>query len=150
MGRVTEIIDCATERKIMTDKHFIDWESNTFGYGYGTGEIHTILVLKKFFINLPKDGQYNYEKMEEALGAEQFWLLLNILCHADIIDYGTSPRYGWLSDKGQILREYVDSKSATDLYELTSVDQEYVHCYPDHCNCETKCKNPLFGSHNEY
>lgn len=131
----------------MTDKHFIDWESNTFGFGYGTGERHTILVLKKFFINLPKEGNYDYEKLEEALGAQQFWLLLNTLCHADIIEYGTSPRFGWLSKKGKLLKEYIDSKSAIELYELTSVESDYIHCYPEYCNCDgKKCDNPLFGA----
>lgn len=128
----------------MDNKHFIDWEYNFFGFGYGTGEPHTLSVIKKFFTNLNKDGTYDYEEMENALGPEQFWLLLNILCNADIIDYGTSPRYGWLTKEGQILRSYIDGKTVSELCELITEDNSFVHCYPDYCNCETNCKNPLF------
>jgi hypothetical protein len=32
----------------MTDKNFIDWESQVFGYGYGTGEEYTLKALQVF------------------------------------------------------------------------------------------------------
>lgn len=128
----------------MKDKHFIDWENEVFGYGYGTGELHTLRVLKKFFSAVPKEGNYDFEKMEKALGPQQFWLLLNTLCHADIIEYGTSPRYGWLTEKGQILLDYLAPLSIKELYEMVGVDDTYIYCYNGVCNCEEPCNNPLF------
>jgi len=70
--------------------------------------------------------------------------MINILCHADVIEYGTSPRYGRLTPKGVLLKHFVRDREVDDLYTLTSVDENYVHCYPEHCNCETKCENPMF------
>lgn len=127
----------------MKNKHFIDWENETFGFGYGTGEIYTLQVLKDFFNILPK-GNYDYEKLEKALTPIIFWLMINILCKANILEYGTSPRYGWLSSKGVMLKDYLKDKTIEELYDLVNVDEDYVHCGKDYCNCEMKCKNPLF------
>jgi len=129
---------------MLTDKHFIDWESSTFGYGYGTGEWYIIPTIKKFF-SLCKDNSYSHEDLEKELGGAVTWFLINIFCHENMINYGTSPRYGWLEEKGKLLKEFVDCKTDKELYELTSVDEEYEHCYKDRCNCELKkCDNPLF------
>ena len=140
---------------MITDKHFIDWESNTFGYGYGTGEEHTIPALKAFLGAIDKTERgtysYDYEKLEKTVGKTVAWLFINILCHVDMIDYGTSPRAGWLNEKGILLKEFTDSKTDDELYDLTSVDEDYVDCYPNSCNCGPngyvdgeKCDNPLF------
>lgn len=130
----------------LTNKHFIDWESSVFGYGYGTGEEYTLTALKRFLelCNKNEEHGYNYEILEKELTPTTAWLLINILCHADIIEYGTSPRFGWLTEKGDYLKEFIDKKTAEDLYEMVNVDSDYVHCYPDHCNCEVNCNNPMF------
>lgn len=88
------------------EQNFADWEGNAFGFGYGTGEPHTLRALKGFFDALGTENGahcYNYEKLEEALTAPVAWLLINILCRhgADVIEYGTSPRYGWLTTEGE-------------------------------------------------
>lgn len=136
------------------NKYFVDWEGHVFGYGYGTGEEYTLPALKKFFDMLENIGnseilQYTHKKLETHLGEAIAWLLINILCHADILEYGTSPRFGWLTEQGNKLHDYLKTKTADELYNLvTSVDESYIHCYPDHCNCEElgkeKCNNPFF------
>lgn len=133
------------------DKHFIDWENDVFGYGYGTGEQYTLKVLKVFFDNLDVNNTYNYENLELKIGEIGTWFLLNIFGHADIIEYGTSSRYGWLTEKGEILKEYIDKKSFEELYELiTNRDNDYIYCGKDYCNCNNNTKmskclnNPLF------
>jgi hypothetical protein len=134
----------------ITDKNFIDWENQIFGYGYGTGEEYTIPALKQFFRLLKDNRQYDYEILEKHYGELAAWLLINILCHADILDYGTSARFGWLSEKGEMLRDYIAMKTEKELYDLTSVKGgEYVGCYPMCCNCGSNCGkkvncNPLF------
>ncbi len=129
----------------MKDKYFIDWESQVFGYGYGSGEEYIFDGLKAFFSCVKKDGCYEHEVIEKSLGGLSCWLFINILCRADIIDYGTSPRYVWLSDKGKILKEYIESKTTEELYKMTNVDESYAHCSKEHCNCTgEKCNNPLF------
>jgi hypothetical protein len=134
----------------VTNKHFIDWEAQVFGFGYGTGESPVLFALEAFLdcckpVNGPPS--YTYEEVEQALGPASAWLMINALCHADIIDYGTSSRYGWLSEKGVKLKEFVDQHSLDDLCKMLAVDQDYIHCLSEHCNCEPElpnCKNPLF------
>ena len=92
------------------EQHFINWESHTFGYGYGTGEPHILPALKAFFDCLGRDGNlhaYDYQRLESALTPTVAWLLINVLCSADILEYGTSPRHGWLTTAGQIGRAHV-------------------------------------------
>lgn len=136
------------------EDYFIDWEGHVFGYGYGTGEQYTIPALKLFFECLENGrgtNSYNFEVLERVLGQTTAWLLINILCHADIIEYGTSPRFGWLTNKGERLKKFLFGKSKDNLYDLVmSTDENYIHCYPDACNCGEGyvkgkiCQNPFW------
>lgn len=130
------------------DDYFADWESSTFGYGYGTGELPILTVLSDFLHTHSHD--YDYAVLEARYTPVVAWFLINILCRADIIEYGTSPRFGWLTEKGERLREYVISKSVEELVAQTSRDQDYTPCYPDHCNCNEqgincKVQNPFWS-----
>lgn len=139
----------------ITDKNFIDWESHVFGYGYGTGEIETLKVLKTFIelCNGGTGGQYDYGVLAMELTPEVTWLLINTLCHCGIIEYGTSTRYGWLTKAGVMLKEYLAGKTFEELYEIISVDEDFDLCSPDCCNCgdnvgkKIDC-NPLFKREN--
>lgn len=137
-------------RVVMTDKHFIDWENHVFGFGYGSGERHVLGGIKVLFESLdPGSGGYQSVNLEKIMGALSAWLLINALCHADILEYGTSPRNGWLShDRGVFLKQYMDGKSVDDLYAvLGSVDPDHDYCEPYACSCpEKQCDNPLFGT----
>jgi hypothetical protein len=78
--------------------------------------------------------------------------MINILCKADILDYGTSPRYGWLTyEKGKLLGDYLENKTADELYDLVmSTTEDTPMCGSNYCNCDNRvdgegCKNnPLF------
>ena len=117
------------------EENFTDWESDLFGFGYGTGEEHTLKALKDFLAAIPANGTYDYRALESAVTAPVAWLLINMLAGANVIEYGTSPRHGWLTKNGKALAEFVAARSVDQLYQLTSRDEEYVECYPDHCNC---------------
>lgn len=135
------------------DDHFRDWEHNTFGFGYGTGEEYIIPSLREF-LSLCKVRHdrgsfvYDYNELENALTPATAWLLINTLARhgIDIIEYGTSPRYAWLTDEGKRLREYMLSKDSDELYNIaTGDDEDYMHCYPDYCNCDgDACHNPFW------
>lgn len=141
-----------------TEENFIDWEASTFGYGYGTGELSILTALKTFMATIPArpdlPNGYDYTKLEAALEPTVTWLLINVLCkhQVDIIEYGTSPRFGWLTDKGMQLKAFIDSKTVDELVELcTSRTEDYIHCAPDYCNCGpkgyqegVKCENPFW------
>lgn len=120
------------------EENFTDWESDTFGFGYGTGEEHTLPALKQF-LGLCCKGKYqhsyDYNELSAALTPTVAWLLINTLAHDDKIEYGTSPRYGWLTKTGEALADFVNARSVAQLYKMTSKDQEYCPCYPNHCNC---------------
>lgn len=126
------------------DQHFIDWECHALGYGYGTGEEFIIPALKRFMEMAPPcGGSYHHEALEAALGPAVAWLLINLLCRADIIEYGTSPRHGWLTRKGEALKAYLASKSTDEL--LAVIGDGESCCFPDTCQCEgVNCPNPLW------
>ena len=137
------------------DESFRDWEGDAIGYGYGTGEPHTVKALKELFGAIGEDDRpdcYNFKKLEAAVTPTVAWLLIAVLCRAHIFEYGTSPRFGWLTEQGKRLRDYIANKSEAELLEaLTEYDETYVHCYPDACNCGPdgyeqgrKCQNPFW------
>lgn len=140
------------------EESFRDWESHVFGYGYGTGEPLILPLLKEFFAAVGRDRElphsYDYKALEAACGNAHAWFLINILCHADIIEYGTSPRYGWLTQQGEALKAFVATKSAAELDEICcNGPNDYIPCYPDACNCGpqgyqagVKCANPFWIS----
>lgn len=117
------------------DQFFRDWESHCFGYGYGTGEEHTLGALVDFFNAMPIEGGYDYRELEKACGTRVAWLLINTLCHAGVIEYGTSPRCGWLTENGNTLAEYVRKRTLAQLIVATDHDESYTECFPDYCNC---------------
>uniref|UniRef100_A0A6M3XT75 Uncharacterized protein n=1 Tax=viral metagenome TaxID=1070528 RepID=A0A6M3XT75_9ZZZZ len=128
-------------KKVMKtkDEQFIDWECSVFGYGYGSGEMYTLQTLKDFFSLLQEERNYDFEILEKELGGAICWLMINILCSADILEYGTSSRYGWLSEKGEKLRDYLKTKTVDDLYNLVMyVDEEkHIRCGIGYCNCDS-------------
>lgn len=137
--------------KALTDKNFIDWFSENFGYGYGDGEQYIIPALTGFLYHCPEDGNYDYEVLEKHIGKAEVWFLMNVLCKERFIEYGTSPRFGWLDDKGKLLKQYLGQKTADELYELVMTDSGDTHCGSHYCNCGEhgyeagrKCDNPLF------
>lgn len=128
------------------DKYFIDWENYVFGYGYGTGDKPVLNTIKKFFEMCNKDNFYSYSASDTT--DSSIWLLINIFCHNNIIEYGGSPRNGWLTLTGQALKSYIDTRSIDQLYNLiTAVSWDYQYCVPGEggCLCEIKsCVNPFF------
>ena len=138
------------------EQNFHDWEVSAIGYGYGSGEPHTMPALKTFLEAIgrgPGYGHaYDYEVLEAAVSPTVAWLFIAILCRSDMIEYGTSPRYGWLTEKGKRLKAFVESKAADELVEIAcSFDENYCECYPDACNCGpegyqagVKCPNPFW------
>ena len=137
------------------EQSFSDWESHVFGFGYGTGEEHIFRSLKGFFDAFGNDAgpeSYDHEKLETAVGAPVAWLLINVLCRFDIIEYGTSPRYGWLTPEGKRLREFVAGKTVGELEEIVcSRTEDNPPCAPDCCNCGPNgyekgkvCPNPFW------
>jgi len=130
---------------------FANWESHHFGFGYGTGEKFTLDALKAFMENIDQDDRYSYRVMENSLGATVTWLLINILCRADILEYGTSPRFGWLTTEGKRLREFVISRTVGELYNIVTNLTLSTSCTPAVCNCgpsgyekDRKCVNPFW------
>lgn len=137
------------------DQSFIDWESSAFGFGYGSGEGHVLGALHAFFLafgNYDNPNSYDFEKLEKAVTPPVAWLLINRLCQhgIDVLEYGSSPRFGWLTRNGVALREYVLSKDVEDLTRIVC-DCDDTVCYPDACNCGPDgyqegvlCENPFW------
>ena len=122
------------------EDYFADWENDTFGYGYGTGEEHTIAALHDLFMafKFTPAGTLGFDAvdLEAQCGPVVAWLLINILCHDDKIEYGTSPRHAWVTPPGNELARFIRERTIADLLRIVDRDpSQYVYCMPDHCNC---------------
>ena len=105
---------------------FCKWENEVFGYSYGTGEDTILTDLRKFLNLIPEsESTYKYEIIEEQLGKTITWLFINILCRKWIIDYGSSPRFGWLSEKGNELKCFLNNTSNE---EIINYMNNYLYC----------------------
>lgn len=137
------------------EQSFIDWHGSAFRFGYGTGEEHIIPALKSFLECCPATSCYDHRDLEKLLTPTVAWLLINILCQQNILEYGSSPRFAWLTDEGIALKNFISSKTIDELYEAVMVNENYIHCYQDACNCGddgyqdgVKCVNPFW--HQKY
>lgn len=134
------------------DEYFRDWESNAFGFGYGSGEEFIIPTIKKFMALVPElDAEsrtYDSGVLEKELGGETAWFLINVFGKQDIIEYGTSPRFAWLTEQGYALKKYLSERSVDQLFEAIQHDESYAECWPDSCNCTPdECHNPFWENH---
>ena len=136
------------------EDYFADWEAHVFGYGYGSGEEYIIGALKVFMSLCvpPERGYpaYDYQELEAALTPVVAWLLINVLCNANLIEYGSSPRFGWLTKEGISLKAHIGSHDVESLCAQTRKDEYYSLCDPLYCNCEdAACNNPFWISHQK-
>lgn len=152
------------EMKKSLDECFQDWESSFFGFGYGSGE-ESILQSLKTFMDCCKSRegcypQYDYRELEEKLGKSTAWLLINFLCKHDYLEYGSSPRYAWLTSTGKFLKQYLDKRCVEQLCEIVTFDH-YTECFYDqskkqntNCQCHIDgkefCDNPFFACGTDY
>lgn len=128
------------------DDFFRDWEGEALGFGYGTGEPCTLKALKDFMSAIPKRS-YDYHVLEVTLTPTVAWLMINILCKEHALNYGVSPRFGWLDPNGEELKRYVDARSVEELVTIVQdCDDTTNFCYKTHCNCDDteRCLNPFW------
>lgn len=136
------------------EDYFKDWHYHVFSYGYGTGEEHIIPALKTFLKAFPDSENYDYRELEEAVTPTVAWLFINILAQCGMITYGTSTRFGWLTESGKALRAFCVFKTPDALYDLTADCglNGYIPCSPTACYCGVGggyelgrvCQNPFF------
>jgi len=127
-------------------EHFIDWEAHVFGLGYGTGEEFIIPALKQFLAvcDPARNGGYDHQVLEGDLGPVVAWLLITALVRAGIIEYGSSPRFGWLTNEGHQLRAFTMAHSAEELVEIiVGSDCNRIPNNPDYEN-EPRGMNPFW------
>ncbi len=126
-------------------EHFHDWEQHVFGFGYGSGEEHVLPVVKQLLSLADARGCFDYTILERELSPPIAWLLLNTFCHAQLLEYGTSSRFPWLTAEGRALKQFVDAHTAEQLADLTERSEDYYECHPTYCNCDDgPCKNPFW------
>lgn len=147
----SQVEEMVTESVVLTDKNFTDWHADVFGYGYGSGEEHWLPALHRFFAELVgrdehRRTSYDHSDLERAFGPLAAWLLINALCMAEVLEYGSSPRYGWLTKRGELLRAYVAAHTVESLGQVVMVSSNGAPCLPDYCNCDgvPESCNPLY------
>ena len=135
------------------ERHFAEWFGEEFGFGYGTGEPHMLAALSGFMEAVGGEGSpnaYDYQVMERRLTPTVAWLMINALCRCNVIEYGTSPRFGWLTPQGIALKAFTAGRSVDDLVAVAMID-DLDHCAPNFCNCgpdgyskKKLCHNPFW------
>jgi len=114
-----------TDTREEDKKKFILWEQKVFGYGYGTGEGWVLKSLKAFLKLCPSlSGCYDYKVLENELTPIVTWLLINILCKANFLEYGTSPRFGWLTEEGKEIKSFIEKYTVEELEEILDLTEE--------------------------
>lgn len=127
------------------DTWFQEWESTIFGACYGTGEMPILKAVKEFFANLQDGRSYDYETLERKLGDTVTWLLINAFDKANMIEWGTSARYGWLTSSGELLKEYMDKKTTEELYEIIMHREAICMCNGEMEGHDECGKNPFIN-----
>ena len=77
--------------------------------------------------------------INEMIERYGFWTMISFLNNADMVEYGTSPRTAWLTDKGKRLHAFISSKSLDELEELLQVDYQDRYAY-DENGQQISCK----------
>ena len=123
---------------------FKQWEQRVFGAGYGSGELPILGAVKMFFNCLEDDRNYDYKRLEKEMGDTVTWLLINAFDKGNVIEWGTSARFGWLTFCGEFVRDFIKNKTPEELYEIVMEDGEAI------CECDgeiighVECgKNPM-------
>ena len=76
---------------------------------YGELEVYLDTFLKRVFSHELSDYGFGRVPMAHNF-ATAYWLFVSWAVHADLLEYGTSPRGAWFTDKGKrfkrILQDY--------------------------------------------
>jgi len=129
------------------DNYFYDWFGEVFGYLYGTGEQYVVPALKEFLSYYKREAFAPLGIDELVTNLSQpplttltpatIWMLVNTLNAYDILDYGISPRYGWLTDEGFELRKYLDDHSVRHILDVLFQEHESTKNVMMSCNVGT-------------
>ena len=102
----------------MDDAQFYKWFDEHFGYCYGSGVPEIVNLLLLFFSVIPWRKPYKHTNIEVLLGVPAAWLLINLFCIDRVVEYGVSPRCGWLTEKGNSLRVFMCAQGKARLLEI--------------------------------
>jgi len=89
------------------------WKIDLYGE-----ELPLIKCLNIFFNSLKNGSLYDYEKVIKELGSEMLGMAtIALLDSYGYIEYGTSIRYGWITEEMKVIKEYFDRFAIDELYE---------------------------------
>lgn len=109
----------------LTKKFYPFWDKFNAGcYGEGEGYLIETLqtMFKTFEVNEHGNINYNYEKIEEALGKHLGWAMIVLIDHAGFIEWGTSIRFGWIPTEAHPFIEMVLNNSVDALYDVATIE----------------------------
>lgn len=86
------------------EKEFREMIFDTDALFYGELEHYMDEYLPKFFSVNVNDVGFDHE---HSMNNFQFWMTVSWLVRMDCLEYGTSPRGAWLTEKGEKFKKYV-------------------------------------------
>ena len=102
----------------MTPKQFKLWYEELPILAYGEIDDEQVLSAFKEILNWKNDGifiseagtkQCSIPKSDHNYTTTEYWLYLGLL--SDCIEYGSSPRGAWLTDKGRDILEFMNNNT---------------------------------------
>ena len=65
---------------------------------------------------------YIFEEGTDTITKCEFWLISSLLYQQDLIEYGSSPRFAWLTEEGKVILHLLQEYQG-DWYELINLER---------------------------
>lgn len=104
----------------------IGYDNKQLGITYnGKIDFDMISILRQ----LETEHRYYTEVADTlSLNHDYVELILHVLSHYDLVEYGTSPRGSWITDKGRDYLKFIDSDDKLEwLAENKKYNQGYLY-----------------------
>jgi hypothetical protein len=105
----------------MEEKELAEMVSNSRLLFYGEMDSFLGDYLKDFFSREIRDVGFSDDN---SINNVTWWFCISWLVSIDCIEYGTSPRGGWLTEKGEALKKYV-LENENPIEKLIEIDQQF-------------------------
>lgn len=93
----------------MTQEQFDDWYNKLIILTYGELSDEDVLDAFKTILQWKADGVFISDEIPESkYTVTEYWLYLSLLY--DCVEYGTSPRGGWLTDLGKKILDFLNNR----------------------------------------
>ena len=103
--------------QIDNNEFIIQFLEDTKMLFYGEMEEHFSRILKEMLRLAIVHPKIQDKFTNEVITESEYWFMVSILNYTKCIEYGTSPRYFWLNEKGEQLEK--------EFHKIDTIDKLY-------------------------